>query len=176
MTAPTPAESLTVGAAAAVEKAAPGSWRSAKLLAVMAAEGTVALTDPVSRWLPPATPTVDGLARVTLENLASHLSGLPRLPPGALRASLRPGGTRDPYADMDEEPLLASLARTMVRDTPGQTRACYSNYGAGLLGYVLGRAAGSDYRTALTQRVLQPLGLGATDVADEPLHQAAHPG
>ena len=141
------------------------------LLAVLAAEGTVALTDPVSRWLPPATPTVDSLARVTLENLASHRSGLPRLPPGALRASLRRGGTRDPYADIDEQTLLASLARTKVRGTPGQTRVRYSNYGAGLLGYLLGRAAGSDYRTALTQRLLQPLGLGATDFADEPLHQ-----
>jgi len=141
------------------------------LLAVLAGEGTVALTDPVVRWLPSATETVDGLRHVTLENLASHRSGLPRLPPGALRASLRPGGGRDPYAYMDEATLLASLSRTRVRGTPGQTRVRYSNYGMGLLGYLLGRASGSDYRTALTRRVLAPLGLEATDFADAPLHQ-----
>lgn len=112
---------------------------------------------PVSRWLPPATPAMDGLAGVTLQSLASLRSGLARLPPGALRASLCPGGPRDPYADLDEETLLASLARTKVRSTPGRPRVRYSHDAAGLLGHLLGRAAGSHDRTALTQRVLQPL-------------------
>jgi CubicO group peptidase (beta-lactamase class C family) len=149
---------------------------TATLLAVLADEGTVAIRDPVPRWLPEGTPTAPGVSRVTLENLASHRSGLPRLPPGALRASFRRGGTRDPYASIDEATLLASLSRTKVRGTPGETRVRYSNYGAGLLGYLLGRAAGSDYPTALTARVLQPLGMDATDFADSPLHQGRSRG
>ncbi len=52
--------------------------------------------------------------------------------------------------------LLASLSRTKVRGAAGKTPVRYYNYGVGLLGHLLGRATGSDYRTALTRRVRAP--------------------
>ncbi len=53
---------------------------TALLLARMAEQGVVALTDRVGDLLPPGTPLGDGVARIPLESLACHRSGLPRLP------------------------------------------------------------------------------------------------
>ena len=65
---------------------------TATLLAAMVRDGLVALDDPVARHLPVAPP-VKGRA-ITLEDLATHRSGLPRLPAGTARAGRsRPSAT-----------------------------------------------------------------------------------
>ena len=78
----------------------------------------------------------------------THRSGLPRLPDNM------PYGTRaDPYADYREQELLQFLKRReeLIETDGGKTtrkrdeRYEYSNLGFGLLGYALGRAAGSSY-------------------------------
>ena len=144
---------------------------TALLLAVLARDGTVGLTDRVPQWLPTGTRLASGLQRVTLEQLASHCSGLPRLPPGITARSFSRAAMVDPYADIDAAALIDGLARTRVHGTPGQTRVRYSNYGAGLLGYLLGQATGVGYEQTLTRHVLEPLGLPATSFTDEGLHQ-----
>src|SRR5579862_4159035 len=53
------------------------------LLADSAARGEVNLSDPGTDYLPAASP-----GQVTLVELATHTSGLPRLPPGMLRYAL----------------------------------------------------------------------------------------
>ncbi|MER7941934.1 serine hydrolase domain-containing protein [Streptomyces sp. NPDC094458] len=95
----------------------------------------------------------------------SHTSGLPRLPPGLLGRAVRGGWFSNPYAGFSEDDLLVSLRRTRLRNRPG-TRVLYSNFGGGLLGHVLARAAGgtgSDYPALLAERVTGPLGLTDTD-------------
>lgn len=73
---------------------------------------------------------------------------------------------------MDESRLLAALAETQVRGEPGQARVSYSNYGGGLLGHLLGRAAGTGYGPALVEHVLTPLGIAEqTDMTDRDLRQ-----
>lgn len=144
------------------------------LLAVLAAEGVVRLDDPVPAHLPPGTPLAPGVGGITLEHLASHRSGLPRLPPGL--SAMPWSAPTDPYAAFDEDRVIASLAVTKVHGTPGLTRVRYSNYGAGLLGLLLGRAAGQDYRACLTERVLVPMGLTSTSFADSPLRQGHYRG
>ncbi len=51
----------------------------------------------------------------------------------------------------------------------------YSNFGVGLLGHVLGKLAGTDYRAALKERVLIPLGMLETssESCDEQTAQLA---
>ncbi|UCM90424.1 serine hydrolase domain-containing protein [Streptomyces marincola] len=132
---------------------------TALLLAEMAERGDVALDDPAG---------TRG-HRVTLEHLATHTSGLPRLPPGLLRTAWRSWYT-NPYGHYPPERLLPALARTRVRREPG-TRVHYSNFGVGLLGRLLAEEAGTDYGTLLTARVLDPLGLRDT-TADRSLPQA----
>ncbi|MEU5578996.1 serine hydrolase domain-containing protein [Streptomyces huasconensis] len=140
------------------------------LLAEMVARGEVAYTDPLSRFLPrTALPQLRG-SPITLLHLATHTSGLPRLPPGFLRSSA-PTWFSNPYAGFSPEALLDALARTRPRAAPGM-RVHYSNYGVGLLGELLVRAAhgpGGAFATLVAERVLDPLGLTRTScAADQP--------
>jgi len=116
----------------------------------------VGLDQPVSELLPTgvSVPTRDGVA-ITLKHLALHSSGLPRIP-----TSLLPNAP-DPYATFDEDALYKDLAATKLDFAPGQ-EVVYSNYGAGLLGFALGKKLGIGYPRALTDRVLAPLGLKDT--------------
>ncbi|MEV2243090.1 serine hydrolase domain-containing protein [Streptomyces sp. NPDC049970] len=134
---------------------------TALLLAELAARGEVRYGDRADRYLPFRLPGPP----LTLLHLATHTSGLPRLPPGLLARAARSGWLSNPYAGFYEDDLLASLRRTRLRHRPG-TRVLYSNFGGGLLGHVLARAAGGtggDYAALLADRVTGPLGLSRTD-------------
>ncbi|MEU9034020.1 serine hydrolase domain-containing protein [Streptomyces sp. NPDC048352] len=138
---------------------------TALTLARMAVTGAVELDEPLARLLPDGTavPSRDG-QDITLRHLATHTSGLPRLPKGMmLRALLRPR-TPDPYADCTADALLSGLARTRLRSAPGR-RMHYSNLGAGLLGLALARRAGITYGELVGSQVCAPLGMSDTLVA-----------
>ena len=133
---------------------------TAILLAQMTLDGTVALDDPVAKYLPDgATMPERGGTQITLANLSRHNSGLPRLP-----ENLSPANMFDPYADYTEQDLLAFLAGyELPRDIGAEVE--YSNLGVGLLGYALARAEGSDYETLVKRRILDPLGMADTAIA-----------
>lgn len=137
---------------------------TALLLAELVARGEVRYDDPVTHYLPARlAPPAHG-APITLLHLATHTAGLPRLPPGLLRRAA-PYWFSNPYAAFAPDDLLAALPRTRPFAAPG-TRMRYSNYGVGLLGVLLARAAGTDYPTLLRERVLDPLGLHDTGCRD----------
>jgi serine-type D-Ala-D-Ala carboxypeptidase/endopeptidase len=133
---------------------------TATLLADMAREGLVALDDPVNRHLPAGVCVPSRGREVTLEDLASHRSGLPGVPRGLLRRALWPD-RRDPYARWDAARLEAAVPRSRPRREPGR-RFAYSNYGVGLLGYVLARRADTTYEDLVRARICRPLGLVET--------------
>ncbi|GGO72284.1 serine hydrolase domain-containing protein [Nocardioides deserti] len=152
---------LPDGPASILEIGSVTKTMTALLLADLARDGVVGLDDPVAAHLPVAPP-VKGRP-ITLRDLATHHSGLPRLPKG----SLWPGLTserHDPYARYDEATLSAAVLATRPRVEPGR-RFGYSNLGGGLLGWALARAAGTDYATLLADRLAGPLGLADTGVA-----------
>lgn len=125
------------------------------LLADMEREGLVAFDDPVAEHLPVAPPVTG--RPITLEALATHTSGLPRLPSGLLRTAYT-RDRKDPYARLD---LLAAIPATRPKREPGG-RAVYSNYGMGLLGYALAHRAGMPYGDLVRERITAPLGLAHT--------------
>src|SRR5262245_6567361 len=131
------------------------------LLADMVLRGEVALDEPVSKYLPPGTrvPERSGKA-ITLRHLTTHTSGLPRLP-----GNLAPQDPDDPYADYDAARLVAFLATHELRRDPGASYE-YSNLGAGLLGWALATRAGVPYAELLRTRILEPLGMKETGVAE----------
>jgi len=135
---------------------------TALLLAEMAARGEVRLHDPIARYLP-AGAAPAAAPGITLLHLATHTSGLPRLPAGLLRGAL-PRWFTNPYAHYTEQRLLAALPGTRVHARPG-SRVHYSNLGVGLLGLILARAAGTGYADLLDARVCRPLGLTGTGCA-----------
>jgi CubicO group peptidase (beta-lactamase class C family) len=130
------------------------------LLADLAEHNLVGLEDPLASYLPASVrvPTVGG-HQLTLGDLASHASGLPRNPKGTLRRWL--GDRHNPNAGLSVEELYAGLARTRLRRQPGQ-RVKYSNLGAGLLGQALARAASQPYETLVRERICLPLGMPDT--------------
>jgi len=65
------------------------------LLTDMVLRGEVALADPVAKYLPAGVKVPErGGRRITLEDLSTHTSGLPRLP-----SNLKPANPANPYAD-----------------------------------------------------------------------------
>jgi CubicO group peptidase (beta-lactamase class C family) len=127
------------------------------LLAEMVARGEVSYDTTLRDLLADEVDFAnEAVGDITLMELATHTSGLPRLP-----ANLAPANNRDPYADFDREALYRALASTREGQPLGK-RYAYSNFGLGLLGHLLGRVHGDGYRAALAERVLAPLGLEAT--------------
>lgn len=158
---------LPDGAASILEIGSVTKTMTALLLAVLARDGLVGLDDPVADHLPVAPPVVG--RPITLLDLATHHSGLPRLPHGSLWPAVT-SERHDPYARYDEATLSAAVLATRPKVEPGR-RFGYSNLGGGLLGWALARAAGTDYATLLADRVTGPLGLADTGV-ELPAEQA----
>ena len=75
------------------------------------------------------------------------------------------------FADYTEERLLAFLDRHQLTREPG-AQFEYSNVGMGLVGYLLTRAARSDYETLVRTRITGPLGMNDTMIT-LPLSHAA---
>jgi CubicO group peptidase (beta-lactamase class C family) len=96
---------------------------------------------------------------ITLAHLATHTSGLSRLPPGLLLDAIR--HREDPYARLSVDDVLDALAKTRPRRSAGE-RFSYSNFGAGLLGIALAHAVGFAYATLVRERITTPLGLADT--------------
>lgn len=95
---------------------------------------------------------------ITLVDLATHTSALPRMPD-----NFTPADSRNPYADYSVAKLHEFIASHELQRDIGATIE-YSNVGKGLLGHVLGRAASSSYEEALRSRILDPLGLENTTI------------
>ena len=126
------------------------------LLAELVAKGVVDYDTTIAELVPQWTYANPQVGNITLEQLATHTSGLPRLP-----ANLSPSNPDDPYADFGADDLRQALATVRADQTLAHQYA-YSNLGVGLLGYLLGVATETDYETALRHHVLEPLGMNRT--------------
>ena len=139
------------------------------VLASLVARGDVDLGAPIRTWLGHG-------GGITLEHLATHTSGLPRLSPNHFS---HPGyDRRDPYAAFDADLAVAGLASLADETTPGDYG--YSNFGYQLLGVCLERIADAPLAALLDELVFRPLGMaGATADPDAgdliPGHAEGHP-
>jgi CubicO group peptidase (beta-lactamase class C family) len=131
---------------------------TATLLAEEVLLGRVRLESPVKSLWPELKGTDAG--EITLEQLATHSSGLPRMPD-----NFAPVDPLNPYKDYDEGKLLDFLQRFRQTKKPPYEYS-YSNVGMGLLGFLLAkklhRQSFADY---LAENLLQPLGLNDTKTA-----------
>jgi len=136
---------------------------TAALLADMLGRGEVRLDDPAAKYLPAAVrvPSRNN-KQITLLDLATHTSGLPRLP-----SNLNPKDPANPYADYTVEQMYAFLSGyDLPRDIGEQFE--YSNLGVGLLGHILSLKAGMSYETLVTRRILEPLQMKDTVIMLRP--------
>jgi CubicO group peptidase (beta-lactamase class C family) len=143
-------------------------------LADMAGEGLVRLDDPVRRYLPEEVKVASRSGReITLEDLATHTSGLPRVSGKLIVLAL---SSQDPYANYKDKDLYDFLKTwTPSRDIGSKFE--YSNLGAGLLGHALSRRAGLDYGRLIATRISERLGMSDTRVTlnDEQERRLAKP-
>ena len=131
------------------------------ILADMVRRGDVSLDDPVAKFLPAGVtvPSRNG-RQITLLDLATHTSGLPRSLTGF---GYEPPDRSNPYADYQAEHLYAFLSSYELERAVG-AEFVYSNVGAGLLGHALARAAGAEtVGELIRQRITGPLGMEMTD-------------
>ena len=136
---------------------------TAILLADAVERGEMKLDDPISKYLPPTVKVPSRKGRkITLLDLATHTSGLPRLPD-----NFSPKDGNNPYADYTVKQMYTFLSGyTLPRDI-GATYE-YSNLGAGLLGHILALKAGTDYEALVTKRIFRPLGMTSTRIVLPP--------
>ena len=123
---------------------------TAALLADAVKSGKVSLDATVGAPFAPS--------QVTYLQLATHTSGLPRMP-----ADFSGSDPLNPY----EHETLARLVKSFDAVAPALKPApsSYSNFGFAVLGQAVAGAWGKSYGDALRERVLRPFGLGDTLLA-----------
>jgi D-alanyl-D-alanine-carboxypeptidase/D-alanyl-D-alanine-endopeptidase len=130
---------------------------TALLAADMAQRGEVKLDDPIQKYLPPSVKIPGrGGKQITLTDLATHTSGLPRMP-----ENFRPKDPGRPYVDYTVDALYSFLSSYELRRDIG-IKYVYSNLGFGLLGLGLAQRAGMDYEKLVVTRICDPLGMKST--------------
>ncbi len=131
---------------------------TATLLAEEVNAGRMSLSDPVQKYLPKGVTLAQvGARAITLEDVATHYSGLPRMP-----ADFNPTNPADPYADLDVEKLWQAVNGAMPARAPGVAPE-YSNFGFAMLGQLIARETGMSYRDLLKTRIFAPLSMTSSD-------------
>jgi D-alanyl-D-alanine-carboxypeptidase/D-alanyl-D-alanine-endopeptidase len=128
------------------------------ILSQMVEQGKVKFDDPVRELLPEGTvakPTGD---EITLLDLATQHSGLPRMPD-----NFNPADKNNPYADYTAADMYAFIKKQGVTK-PAKTEFLYSNLGFGLLGQALADRAGTAYPQLLQHQITTPLAMQDTVV------------
>ncbi|MCA4825398.1 MAG: D-alanyl-D-alanine-carboxypeptidase/endopeptidase AmpH [Serratia rubidaea] len=127
---------------------------TSEVMVKLAAEGRLKLTDPLRKYSPAGAyvPGYNSRQPITLLNLATHTSGLPREQPGK----------KPPKTPVFTWPTKAQrwqwLAHAHITVPPG-VHASYSNLAYDLLADALSRAAGKPYTRLLREKITGPLGM-----------------
>ena len=139
-------------------------------------EGKIKLSDPITKWLPefadmkvlkdpkgPLGETYPTPRVITVEDLMTHRSGFAygftsSGPLGKLHEDVL-GQPLD--NDKTPDQWLAALATIPLTYPPGQQ--LHYSHSSEVLGFLVGRVAGTTYRDFIMERILSPLGMKDTD-------------
>ncbi len=142
----------------------------ATLLAYEIAEGKTTIDDPAAKYLVAANGSkvspASAFSRITLRNLATHTSSLPR-GPNAQQAKAA-GWSRYPdpgwtlYHDRAMPPSVTAFLNSYQPPYPPGTRYSYSNIGFILVAYAAATIANKPYSKLLAEVVTGPIGMTRT--------------
>ncbi|MFX1537358.1 MAG: serine hydrolase domain-containing protein [Promethearchaeota archaeon] len=128
------------------------------LLSLLISEELLNLDDPVCNLMPELSNLP---AEITLVRLATHTSGLPKMPSNIFWTTLRK--RRNPYAQYPITKLLEYLSKYKPkRKLTDQIQ--YSNLGVALLGHVLAEKMGTSYEQAVVSKICDKLDLSDTRI------------
>ncbi|MFD1938517.1 serine hydrolase domain-containing protein [Nonomuraea mangrovi] len=140
---------------------------TATLVLQLVAEGKLALTDPVDKWLPGKVP---GGKAITLRMLLNHTSGLFDYTDDA---ALRPSMLGRDRRRWTSAKLLAVGVKHDPLFAPG-TKWSYSNTNYAALGAVLERVTGASLADLVRERIARPLNLKHTYYATDAAWRGPH--
>lgn len=127
-------------------------------------EGKLRLGDRVARLLPDVRFNGPGDG-ITVWNLLTHTSGIGEAP---TRESLLEFINPDRAAVADPGGFDTLYPEGIVVEVEPGTKWCYCNHGYALLGEIIVRLEGAPIAEVLSRRLWEPLGMGDTDIRDEP--------
>jgi CubicO group peptidase (beta-lactamase class C family) len=132
---------------------------TAIMLADMVSKNEVGLDDPIEQYLPDkvSVPSRNNV-HITLAHLATHTSGLPRMPD-----NFAPANPSNPFADYSVDQMYDFLSNHTLRHDAGVEYE-YSNYGTGLLGHILALRSGMTYEELFKQRIADVICLDDTRI------------
>ena len=126
------------------------------ILAQNVLSGKISLDDNIDQYL---GLKLNNNSSVSFKQLATHTSGLPRLPPGLFWEALFKNSD-NPYKDYSEARLLEFLQYKLKPKKIGTLK--YSNLGVGLLGYILSQINECSYEDLIQDFLCKPLQLNCT--------------
>ena len=145
------------------------------LLADMVNRGLVNLDDPIEKYLPTSikVPTFNG-QKITLENLATHTSGLSEFPKSHCVSNFNGTDENEDsiqarliFIECDKnytfDQLYQDLSNTTLIREPG-LKFEYSTFGISLLGHILALKSGMSYDRLVEERILNVLGMNNTSI------------
>ncbi|QEI04523.1 beta-lactamase family protein [Pigmentiphaga aceris] len=136
---------------------------TAALLATELEAGRLTLDTPLAALLPADTVVPQFQDKpIRLQDVVTHRSGLPALPSRMPHAN-----PFDPYATLDTQALLGSLADVKLTAAPG-TEFLYSNFASMVLSWGLAHHTKQAFPQLLQERLLTPLNMADTFVGAPP--------
>ena len=151
------------GADAAFEIGSISKTMTAFLVSDLIAAGQWSLDDPIAKHLPAGTAVPrQGERQILVRDLLTHSAGLPALP-----SRMRSTDPANPYANLSEADLLASLADAQL-SRPIGSQAEYSNFGMMVVSLAVARAHGGDFERALRSKLFEPLQMNGAFIARAP--------
>ena len=129
------------------------------LLAENILNGKMKLSDPIENYLPKRVKVPSRNSKtITLKDLATHSSGLPRMP-----NNFTPSNPLNPYFDYTIDLAYDFMSEhELARDIGSQFE--YSNYGMGMLGHILELESGMSYEDLIRKRIADVLNMDDTRV------------
>lgn len=139
---------------------------TASLLIQMVDEGLVMLDDPISKYLPEGVCKWSSDKAITLQDLTSHNSGLPRL---ASNFFATVTDMKNPYKDYNVDHMYAFL-KSFKGVAKEERNVQYSNVGVELLGHILCLVSKKSYEELLNERIFGPLDMKNTTITFDENH------
>ena len=127
---------------------------TAAAVLLLVQEGRINLEDSISKYIAGVPET---WKNITIRNLLTHTSGLPR--------EGIPTTDKTMFADFTEDELVKSAIGLPLLSPPG-TKYSYGNLEYDLLAIVIEKASGKPYPDFLQERIFRPLGMTTTRVDD----------
>lgn len=137
-----------------------GKTFTATLVLLLAEDGKLKLDDPISKYLENIPVAWE---KITIRHLLHHTSGLGD-----------PTDKMDFRKDYTDDELIALEATIPLQFAAGQ-RFTYSNIGYQMLGFIITKAGGKFWGDQLHDRIVVPLGMGASLISETDIvpHRAA---